>query len=322
MLSDIGTTGDSNTYLSRRWYEANAPHRNHLNFREREFTPGAAPGVIRIAAVGDSFTFGMGILEQQRVSNLLDAALNAAGSQRFEVLNFGKSGANYEQHVLNLRTALKAARPHHLLLQWYPNDLDDPGDPRPRPYPLGSILHKGLVTVSVLYFLAARAFDDAQIKMGIIDVDAYYRRFLDPADPIARRANERFRRVIDVAREAQVPIAVYLWPDLTRPLGTSPNDPVIDQVLKTCLAERIECVDLRLALRSERQHGRLIVNRFDPHASAEANAMAARLLLDRLGDRWRTAAKAPTSDQTSDPVAQVTSRREFANGARVSDRDP
>ena len=74
-------------------------------------------------------------------------------------------------------------------------------------------------------------------------------------------------------------------------MGASPNDALIDR-LGDCLGEKIECVDLRPALRSEKKHERLIVNRFDTHASAEANAMAADLLLVRFDDRWRTAAGA------------------------------
>ena len=101
--------------------------------------------------------------------------------------------------------------------------------------------------------------------------------------------------MLDVARNANVPIAVYIWPELTRPLGASPNDALIDRLGEICLGEKIECVDLRPALRSEKKHERLIVNRFDTHASAEANAMAADLLLVRFDDRWRTAAGAQGS---------------------------
>jgi hypothetical protein len=305
MLSDIGTTGHRTTYLSQRWYAANPPRVNRVNFREREFTQSAAPGVLRIALVGDSFTYAPGIMEVERISNRLEAGLNSSRGDKFEVLNFGQSGANYEEHEVNLRLALEMAKPHYVLLQWYLNDLDDPTDPRPRPYQLGSFFHYQLSAVSVLYYLAAQVFVDAQIKLGVIDVDSYYARFLDPTDPVARRADARFRRVLDVARDANVPIAVYLWPELTRPLDTSPNDALIDQLLKTCLVEKIECVDLRPALRSERKHERLIVNRFDTHGSAEANAMAADLLLVRFGDQWRTAAKALRDQQTADPVIQI-----------------
>jgi hypothetical protein len=305
MLSDIGTTGQRSTYLSRRWYAANPPQLNHLKFREREFGQSAAPGVMRIALVGDSFTYAPGIIEAQRVSDRLEAELNSSDGSTFEVLNFGEPGANYEQHEVNLRLALETARPHYVLLQWYLNDLNDPTDPWPRPHPLGSVLHHELSAVSVLYFLAARVFDDAQIKFGGADIDSYYARFLDPADPLASRADVRFRRILDVARDAHVPIGVFLWPELSRPLDTSPNDPLIDRLLETCRDEQIECVDLRPALRTERRHERLIVNRFDTHASAEANAMAADLLIVRLGDQWRTAAKALRDQQKTDPIVQV-----------------
>ncbi|WP_274629304.1 SGNH/GDSL hydrolase family protein [Arvimicrobium flavum] len=304
-LSDISTTGDRFSYMSRQWYAANPPQANKLKFREREFTHAPAPGVMRIAVVGDSFTWAPGLLENERVSNRLDAKLNSAGDLRFEVLNFGVSGANYEQHEVNMRLAIQSANPHFILLQWYLNDLDDPEEPLPRPMRLAGFLHRELTAVSVLYWLAARAFDEAQIKMGKIDVDAYYARFLNPDDPLARRGDERFRDLIQVAREAGVPIGVYMWPELTRPLGTSPNDALIKHMLVLCEEEHIVCVDLSSALRAEKQHERLIVNRFDTHASAEANDLAADLLVVRFGEGWRAEARKIASGSRPETIGRV-----------------
>ena len=293
-LSDISTTGDHGTWLSRRWYAENPASKNQYNFRERDFSARPAAGVYRIAVVGDSFTYAPGIPEAARISNRLEASLNArdgAGDGvRYEVVNFGRSGANMEEHVQNMAIALDAARPDFVLLQLYLNDFDDPVDRRPRPQPLGAVLHRQLSATSVLYFLAARVFAETQMKLGGIDVDAYYRRFLDPDDPLAQRADVRLGRIFDEPRRRSVPLGVFIWPELTRPLDTSPNDRLIERVLGRCEAERIVCVDLRAALRAEPVHAKLIVNRFDTHASALANGLASDLLVSRFGDIWQRAA--------------------------------
>ncbi len=286
ILSDIGTTGDRGTYHSQRWYAENPPRENHLGFRDRSFAAHPGPGDFRIAMVGDSFTFGAGILEHDRISNLLQDSMNDQGKGRFEVLNFGQPGANYEELEKNMRVAIREANPHFILLQWYLNDLDDRQDRRPKPKQLGSILHHDLISFSVLYFLVSHAFSNAQVMVGFIDADAYYARFLDAEDPISTRAMARFRGVVDVARDAGVPIAVFAWPDLTRPLSGNPSNPVIDWFLMNCRELSIECVDLRAALKKEPNHERLVVNRFDAHASAFANRMAAELLLQTLGPEW------------------------------------
>ncbi len=297
MLADVGTTGGSGSYLSRQWYAQNPPQRNSLGYRERAFTPAPAPGVVRIAAVGDSFSFGPGLVEADRVSNRLETLLNADGGSRYEVLNFGRPGAGYEEHVVNMRTAIQSAKPHFILLQWYLNDLDDPLDKRPRPRPPSPVIHEELNAASALYGLLAGVFADLQVKLGLVPVDAYYARFLDPRDPIARRAEARFARILDVARQADVPIAIYIWPELTRPLGTSPNDPIIDQLMERCSTARVRCMDLRPVLARVPEHEALIVNRFDTHASAHANRLAAaavkQALATDLADLARQVAAAP-----------------------------
>jgi hypothetical protein len=299
MLSDIGTTGDRNTYLSQRWYSANPPQNNRLGFREREFSVHAAAGVTRIALVGDSFTYAPGIAEADRISNRLERKLDATGAS-YEVLNFGQPGANFEEHLTNLRIALDSSHPDYVLLQLYLNDFDDPNDQRPRPSQLGSVFHHYLSRLSALYFLGTNAFVTAQLKLGLIDVDAYYARFLNPADPIASRARARLLKVINAARDSNRPFGLFIWPELTRPLDTSPNDRLIDEILAICRAEHIECIDLRIALRGVTDHQRLIVNRFDTHASAQANWLAADLIAERLGKTWSALGIAARPVQSED----------------------
>lgn len=187
LLGGIGTSGDRNDYLSRRWYADHPPLQNASGFRERDFAPFARPGVLRIAAVGDSFTYGAGIREEERISDLLHVRLNRDRSHRYEVLNFGRPGANYLEHRANMAAAIKAAHPDFVLLQWYLNDLDDPDEHRPNPKQPGWIWHRKLAGSSALYMLFSHAMTDAQVRLGLVEPDAYYARYLNPRDPLARR---------------------------------------------------------------------------------------------------------------------------------------
>src|SRR6476646_7270939 len=72
VFSDITTTADNGSYFALRWKQANV-RLNRYGYREREFTTGKAPGAYRIAFIGDSYTFGQGIAESERVSNLLES---------------------------------------------------------------------------------------------------------------------------------------------------------------------------------------------------------------------------------------------------------
>ena len=71
LFRDVTTSADNGGYFSRRWFSTGAVRRNAAGFREREFQDTKAPGVYRIAVVGDSFTFGNGIRQEDRYSDLL-----------------------------------------------------------------------------------------------------------------------------------------------------------------------------------------------------------------------------------------------------------
>ena len=294
LLSDIGTTGNRTDYFSQRWYTSHPPQKNRLGFRDRDFTPMAQPGIFRIAIIGDSFTYGAGIMERDRVSDRLDELLNRR-EHRYEVLNFGVPGANYAEHRANMAVAIRASHPHFILLQWYLNDVDDPQTRRPDPKQPGWILHEPLSRSSALYMLLSHAFADAQIRLGLVDPDAYYARFRNPRDELAQRADARLAEVLNVARAAAIPIAIYIWPELGRPIGLSPNDGLIDKLLERCHRERIACVDLRPALAAVSDRKSLIVNRFDAHASAYANQLASDVLLRRFGPAWEQQSRAATA---------------------------
>jgi lysophospholipase L1-like esterase len=77
-----------------------APHAvdlryNSLQFRDREPPPRRA-GVRRVAVLGDSFTEGQGVKEEDAYPRVLERALNASGGG-WEVLNFGRRGADFPE---------------------------------------------------------------------------------------------------------------------------------------------------------------------------------------------------------------------------------
>jgi lysophospholipase L1-like esterase len=104
---------------------------NEYGFRERRGLPQAKPpGVVRIAAVGDSFTFGLGVAGHETFSTVLEELLAARmmpDDRRVEVLNFGVSGYNTTQELALLRDRVLAFEPDMVVLGWFINDFDDLG---------------------------------------------------------------------------------------------------------------------------------------------------------------------------------------------------
>ena len=91
-----------------------------------EYALEPAPGVCRIVALGDSFTFGTGVEDDQTFPALLEARLNARREgPRVEVLNAGVHGCGTGNQALWFDRGLKQFRPDILVLTIYANDLVD-----------------------------------------------------------------------------------------------------------------------------------------------------------------------------------------------------
>ncbi len=93
--------------------------------RDREHDRVKPAGVVRIAAIGDSITFGNGVRRDaswpKHIETLL-AERSVADGARFEVLNFGIPGYNVEQVVERLRSQALAFDPDFVIYGYALND--------------------------------------------------------------------------------------------------------------------------------------------------------------------------------------------------------
>lgn len=94
-------------------------HTNSAGFRgTREYDVQKPEGVIRIAALGDSFVFGFGVQDTETFSALLEAD----GGGR-EVLNCGVPGYGIDQIYLSYREVAKNYHPDIVLIGVFPEDF-------------------------------------------------------------------------------------------------------------------------------------------------------------------------------------------------------
>jgi hypothetical protein len=179
---------------------------NSLGFRERPIEP-KDPNRFRIAVIGDSFSWGQGLRDHERFSNLLDTQLGA----RYEVLNFGMPGHTMPEHVDELEPVLKL-NPDFVLLQLYINNFETPGMRRPSAYPLlPADLNARLTEASLVYQLLADRWAQLQESLGLVDSYARARRSAScvnssagPGPPEYRRARSSFPPPIRWARTASI----------------------------------------------------------------------------------------------------------------------
>ncbi len=300
---DITTTYDNRSYFALKWKAANI-RTNSAGYREREFERPKPPGVYRIAFLGDSFTFGQGIREEERLSNLLERELKKhTGS--IEVLNFGNPGHNTADELKALKAdVLPDVEPDFVLLQWYINDLEA----RPEPPAaekggagagnaggdLVNTFKQKMLNTSVIYFLLADVVHRVRDMMVVSHADEAYARFGDPESPESREAEKAMIEFIRTARAGNVPVGLVLVPHLS-PLkdGTYPFLYLHKRVLGWCEREGITCVDLfpvmEPYLKDGTKYMQLWVNRFDSHMGLFANELATKRLLEVFGPSWTAA---------------------------------
>jgi hypothetical protein len=260
---------------------------NTLGFRERQIGP-KEPNRYRIAVVGDSFTWGQGLEERDRFSNILDGLLGP----RYEVLNFGLPGHGMREHVDDLDPVLKLS-PDFVLLQLYVNNFETPGMRRPHPYPmLPRDLDGWMARSSIVYPLLNDRWAQFQEATGLVDsYERYMARHLgDPDSPDSRESFGKLRQFFDRTRAAGVPSGAVFFPatDAMGPNGADyPFGFLHDRVKSICVDKKAPYLDL-LSTFSQFPDPRVTwVSPFDAHPNAQANRQAAAEILDTFGSAWR-----------------------------------
>jgi hypothetical protein len=299
LFAGITTTGgDNSSYWARRW-EATHVHLNHFGFREREFPAQKPSGIYRIAVVGDSFTFGQGIEEPDRFTNRLERTLNRGG-RRFEILNFGRPGANTIDEVQMFKEVVIGIHPDFVLLQWYINDVEGHDETsRPTGLPLlpSATLRSVLRQNSVFYYVLDQQWYALQVRLGWIkSYEDYIRaRFSDPSRTGSREAAAELAEFVALCRERKIALGIVLFPDMGG-IGKPayPFDFLHERVLAYCSREGLDCLDLRTSMAELGRRERLIVNRFDGHPNAAANRIAAEEILKRFEPIWDQAGNGRT----------------------------
>lgn len=286
---DVTTTADFRGYFTTRWMRTQVRH-NHYDYRGAEFDEIKAPGTYRVAVMGDSFTYGNGVAEDQRFSNLLAAALH---DRDIEVLNFGFPGNNWPEHVKTLERRVLRLRPDFVLLQWGTNDVelgrDVAGRPRIPPLVRNRAWHEWLYSQSALYTMLNAQWIRLQLTRAMGDTyPGYMRRlYADPASDGAVQAAALMRRFIELCVSRGVGVGLVLFPDAAVSFGDDyPYRFLHDRVLAICAEKGIQCLDLLPVLARVPDRRTLWVTPLDSHPSPLANRIAADEIRRAFGPAW------------------------------------
>lgn len=291
---DIVSTGDNTSYFTLRGRTENPPRVNSAGFRDRDVPMQPPPGRYRIALIGDSFTYGQGVSEEERFGNRVQRQLNREGLN-IEILNFGRPGAETVDHAKMLSESALPYRPDYVLLQWYVNDVENgdySGRPSYRRLVPSDVISGYLHRHSALYYLVNQAWMAVQRSFGWGGVPGYTEymlaRFADPETASSRLADDALADFINRSTEADAGIGIVLFPKLHDDLATDyPLALLHDRVIDKCAEFDIVCLDLRGLFAVHNPIQDLWVNRFDSHPGPLANRIAADAIAERFGAVWR-----------------------------------
>lgn len=280
---------------------------NALGFRGPEVPPEKPPGELRVLMLGDSFTYGIGVADDETFSAQLEK-LDA----RLEILNSGVNGYGTAQELLLLRDQGLALRPDVVVIAFYWNDVGNnfirsfprfelrDGDlvwPEPMVVPASGATSSPKRRPWLRYSYVYRFVSDRLKIVGyrlklLFGIPIESRDFvLDYEREAAWRLTEvLIREIRDQAATVGARTVVVMIPDQVQiesdvtVLGLEPKEFLVQPRLRQA-SERlgIPVIDLIPALRAEYESTRQkLYYPKDRHMNARAHAVVARALQAEL----------------------------------------
>lgn len=260
---------------------------NEHGLRGPSPSPTKAAGVYRILALGDSFTFGEGVADDEPFIARLTERLNrSSASRRYEGINAGVSGYNTRDEVIYLENRWLELDPDLVLLTFYLNDAYD--DAR-----FGPLVQGGATPATLDEFLTdpgpSWVVDWATSRWRRWrtgrEISRIYRAqfsdnpVIDGHDWDDSRA--ALARAVALTRDRGIPLVLVIFPELHELDDDHPFANIHSGVREAAEGLGIPVIDLLDTFRGE-DASELWVHPTDHHPNARAHAIAARAIADVL----------------------------------------
>ncbi len=261
---------------------------NSLGLRGvREIRPTKPDGVLRVACVGDSFTYGHGVNDDETWPHQLEQALaTRLGVGRVEVLNFGVSAYEITQEVRQIETMVMRFDPDLVLLCWFFNDpalREGPGfEMEEAPWVVRTFTHRP----GSWHTLLRERSHLADTLIDRIFTPTYYRFYArtrsslyDKSKPSWEKSVRGIRRAQAVTAAAGVDFAMLLYPVMRRIDGKLISHDFYRQVVELCDELGIVNYDLEPVFDGYDVDA-LRVHAYNAHPNGEAHGLVGEAVAD------------------------------------------
>jgi hypothetical protein len=240
-------------------------------FRGPKIAEQAAPGVARIAFVGDSTTMGWGVAEQDTFAHLVIEKLAKQG-RKVDGFNEGVGNWNPTQELTNFKDTGLKMKPDIVVFTYFIND----GEPMPS-YPKLNWLDLHSEAWIVLNYRLDAVIREFGPRP---DWKAYYRNLYGDDQPGWQATQKAIMGFGEIAKTTGTRIIVFHLPELHE-LKPYPFQDITDKVHKAVDAAGLPFVDL-LPTVENLDASTLWVTVPDPHPNGKADAAFAEGMIAQL----------------------------------------
>jgi lysophospholipase L1-like esterase len=259
------------------------PYRTNAHgLRDRD-RPAKAPGTKRVLVVGDSYTWGYAVAEDEAYPQVTERMLAGRGRADIEVINGGIPDYNSRQERQLLGQLMAIYRPDAVVLAYVVNDAE-PSTAMPTP-PEEVYRHsRSWFLTEVAERLNRKVFRRRVLPSAKDNVGSNYLDGFEDGSVKWRDSRQAVREMRDLAAAAGSSFEILMMPDFTQDFGDGyALGTIHDAVARWGRELDIPVVDLLPRLFRGEDHLEWMVP-WDGHPNADAHRRIAALLADRILD--------------------------------------
>ena len=285
----LGPGPDPGGYAPVRTDGKNAGPVNSQGYRDLERVVPRPPALRRVVCLGDSFTWGVGVLFDDAWPQRLERGLSRGRGERWEAVNLAERGLNAVQEMQRLEAEGLAYEPDVVVVGYVLNDSEDENaaerrraedwvaEARRGPQAPVSVLERS----ALFRFARARLRATAQNRERILNFRAMY----DEDDPGWLAAQGALRTMGGLCRARGIPLVVAIFPLFGNPLDEGyPFADIHGRVARAAAEGGAMVVDLLPRYRGLRWDLLVVDGPRDEHPNEIAHRIAAQALVQAVNE--------------------------------------
>jgi lysophospholipase L1-like esterase len=256
---------------------------NKEGFRDVDYSFSKPNNTMRIAVVGDSFTFGMGVNNvNDTYPKVLERDLASLNLTRnFEVLNFGIPGYDTKDHIKTIEDHVLKYNPDVIVIGYVLNDLPNPEniDVKYQKIELPFIGFWLRSSSYLYYFIESRLNELLRGNSPDYNYESIMSKLYNSS--LNKNESDRiYKQIADVANQNNITVLVVTFPIIYK-LNNYPFKEAHKHVDELAYKNHFLHIDLLKDYQRYRVED-LVVNQYDAHPNELGQKIAADVISDYL----------------------------------------